>query len=39
MESTWGRKQIVNTICLEKIEKINGDLFDIESIEELKKYL
>ncbi len=24
---------------LEKIEKINGDLFDIESLEELKKYL
>jgi len=26
-------------LSLEKIEKINGDLFDIESIEELKKYL
>ncbi|WP_346940441.1 hypothetical protein [uncultured Clostridium sp.] len=24
---------------LEKIEKINGDIFDIESLEELKKYL
>ncbi|WP_346873595.1 Rpn family recombination-promoting nuclease/putative transposase [Clostridium sp. UBA5988] len=26
-------------LSLEKIEKINGDLFDIESIEELKKYI
>lgn len=26
-------------LSLEKIEKINGDVFDIESIEELKKYL
>ena len=24
---------------IEKIEKINGDVFDIESLEELKKYL
>ena len=24
---------------LEKIEKINGDVFDIESLEELKMYL
>ncbi len=26
-------------LSLEKIEKINGDLFDIESIEELRKYI
>ncbi len=26
-------------LSLEKIEEINGDLFDIESIEELKKYI
>ncbi len=26
-------------LSLEKIEKINGDVFDIETIEELKKYL
>jgi len=26
-------------LSLEKIEKINGDIFDIESLEELKKYL
>ncbi len=26
-------------LSLEKIEEINGDIFDIESIEELKKYL
>jgi len=35
-------ENIVETILklpLEKIEKINGDIFDIESLEELKKYL
>jgi hypothetical protein len=26
-------------LSLEKIEEINGDVFDIESLEELKKYL
>jgi len=26
-------------LSLEKLEKINGDIFDIESLEELKKYL
>ena len=26
-------------LSLEKIEKINGDVFDIESVEDLKKYL
>ncbi|MBE6058581.1 MAG: DUF4351 domain-containing protein, partial [Clostridium sulfidigenes] len=26
-------------LSLEKIEEINEDLFDIESLEELKKYL
>ena len=25
-------------LSLEKIEKINGDVFDIESVEDLKKY-
>ncbi|WP_414632758.1 DUF4351 domain-containing protein [Clostridium sp. UBA3887] len=27
------------SLSLEKIEEINGDVFDIESLEELKKYL
>ena len=27
------------SLSLEKIEKINGDVFDIESLEDLKKYL